>query len=284
MKSLIPAISRYLLRVLLLLLLFYLKSLVIRYQKDLDFAFPVVRSILQFAIFFVTINLITAALIVIYRLRKNIPFKYTDNVIVGINNVYYLILTIGVGMMILGFWGINVKELFTSLSIFAAAIAIIAKDFVSTIISGIILSFSNDINIDDYVKIGEHKGKIVDINIQKIVILNDDDDIIYLPNDKVLQSEIINYTKREIKKVNIDFEMSTQSFSSVEEIERQLADSLSEFSHWIEKGSYNIKIVDVKYDRLFLKFQYALTEVNRDIERTIRKKTIRLIANMVGNA
>lgn len=258
--------------------------MVIRYQKDLDFAFPVVRSILQFAIFFVTINLITAALIVIYRLRKNIPFKYTDNVIVGINNVYYLILTIGVGMMILGFWGINVKELFTSLSIFAAAIAIIAKDFVSTIISGIILSFSNDINIDDYVKIGEHKGKIVDINIQKIVILNDDDDIIYLPNDKVLQSEIINYTKREIKKVNIDFEMSTQSFSSVEEIERQLADSLSEFSHWIEKGSYNIKIVDVKYDRLFLKFQYALTEVNRDIERTIRKKTIRLIANMVGNA
>lgn len=282
MNSVAPALARYFLRFLLLATLIYAKSLVIAHQKDIEWAFPVLRSLLQFAIFFTIINLATAALIMVYRLRKNIPYKFSDNVILGINNIYYIIVGTGVIMMIFGFWGINVKELFTSLSIVAAAIAIIAKDFVSTIISGIILSFSNDINIDDYVKIGEQKGKIVDINIQKTVILNDDDDIIYIPNDKVLQSEIINYTKREIKKVNIDFEIAVERFTSVEDIEHQLAMSLSEFSHLIEEDSYNIKIVEVYFDKLILKFQYALKELNRDVERKIRKKTIRLIANMGG--
>ena len=44
--------------------------------------------------------------------------------------------------------------------------------------------FSKELNIDDYVKIGDYKGKILDINLSKVVLQNDDDDILYLPNDK----------------------------------------------------------------------------------------------------
>jgi len=118
--------------------------------------------------------------------------------------------------MILGFWGIDFKSLLTSLSIVAAAIAIISKDYVSGIISGIIISFSKEINIDDYVKIGDNTGKILEINLSKITLLNDDDDIIYIPNDKVYMSEIINYTKKEIKKVSIDFELSIKYHTTIE--------------------------------------------------------------------
>jgi small-conductance mechanosensitive channel len=272
---------RYMIRFSLLGGLYYLKNILENNKKGIDLAFPIFHSIVEFLILLTIVNIVTAALIMIYRLRKNIPYKFTDNVINGVNNLYYLIVTFGVIMMVLGFWGIDFQSLLTSLSIVAAAVAIISKEYVNGIISGIIISFSKEINIDDYVKIANHKGKILDINLTKVTLLNEDDDIIYIPNDKVYMSEIINYTKKEIKKVSIDFELNLDYHTTIESLEKSLVAALKDFDKYIEDGSYNVKIVDVYHDYLALKFQYKLKEVNIDIERLIRKKTIRLIANAI---
>ncbi len=277
----IQVIVRYLIRFSFLGGLYYLKNILENNKKGIDLAFPILHSIVEFLILLTIVNIVAAGLIMIYRLRKNIPYKFTDNVINGINNLYYLIVTFGVIMMVLGFWGIDFKDLLTSLSIVAAAIAIISKEYVNGIISGIIISFSKEINIDDYVKIANHKGKILDINLTKVTLLNEDDDIIYIPNDKVYMSEIINYTKKEIKKVSIDFELHLDYHTTIESLEKSLISALKDFDQYIEDGSYNIKIVDVHHDFLALKFQYKLKEVNIEIERLIRKKTIRMIANAI---
>lgn len=280
----VVVVVRYILRFLLLAVLLFVRKILDANKVPLDHLYFFLHSIVEFLLLLTIVNIVAALLIMVYRLRKNIPYKFTDNVINGINNLYYLIVTFGVIMMILGFWGIDFKSLLTSLSIVAAAIAIISKDYVSGIISGIIISFSKEINIDDYVKIGENKGKILDINLSKTTLLNDDDDIIYLPNEKVYMSEIINYTKKEIKKVSIDFELGIKYHTTIEQLENNLAESLKDFHQYIEPNSFNIKIVEVYHEYLSLKFQYKLTEVNREIERLIRKKTIRLIANSIKDS
>ncbi|MBK9736801.1 MAG: mechanosensitive ion channel [Saprospiraceae bacterium] len=275
-------ILRYVLRILLLsALLFCKKGLELNKTFIVSNLYDILHSIIEFFIFFTIVNIVTTILVIIYRLRKNIPYKFTDNVINGINNLYYIIVTFGIMMMILGFWGINFKDLLTSLSIVGAAIAIISKDFISSIVSGIIISFSKEINIDDYVKIGENKGKIIDINLSKVALLNDDDDIIYIPNDKVYLAETINYTKRELKKISIDFEIDLKYLVSIEDLETSISKSLKSFHKFIEPDSFNIKIVDVHHEYLVLKFQCKLIEVNREVERMIRKMAIRLIANSV---
>ena len=278
MKSIV---IKYIIRFFLLIVLFRLKKSLEQNRDDIDQLYSVLHSVIDFLLLFTIVNIVSAVLIMIYRLRKNIPYKYTDNVVNGINNLYYLIVTFGIILMILGFWGIDFMTLFTSLSIVAAALAIISKEYVSGIISGIIISFSKEINIDDYVKIGDNKGKILEINLIKITLLNDDDDVIYIPNDKVYMSEIINYTKKEIKKVSIDFDLSLQYHTTIEQLETNLSEDLKDFHQYIEEGSFNIKIVSVHHDYLSLKFQYTLKEVNREVERMIRKKTIRLIANSI---
>ncbi|MBK9257772.1 MAG: mechanosensitive ion channel [Saprospiraceae bacterium] len=276
-----PVIIKYIIRFLLLLILVFLKRFVIHNQALLGGAFPVVESIVEFLLFFTLVNIITAILIMFYRLRKNLPYKFTDNVITGINNVYYLIVTFGVIMMFLGFWKIDFNKLLTSISIVAAAIAIISKDYVASIISGIIITFSTDISIDDYVKIGDVKGKVLDINLTKVSILTDDDDVLFLPNEKVYTSEIINYTKREIKKVSIEFEMELNNFSTVSELESNLIASLVEFHHYIEHNSFYLKIVEINKDFIKFKFQYKLKESNVDVEKMIRRKTVRVLADSI---
>lgn len=274
-------VFRYVLRFGLLVVLFYFRSKLEVYKEWLGDGYNFFHPVVEFLLLLTFLNIFTAVLIMIYRLRKNIAYKFTDNVIIGINNLYYIIVFFGVIAMILGFWGKDFKSLLTTLSIVAAAIAIISKEYVSEIISGFIISFSKALNIDDYVKIGEHKGKILDIALNKTTLLNDDEDIIFIPNDKVYMSEIINYTKKDIRKVNLDFELSIENHTTIEELEEKLCQNIQDLMEYIEKDSVNIKVVKVYHDHLALKFQYKLKEVNREIENIIRKKTVRYIANVI---
>ncbi|MBK6363817.1 MAG: mechanosensitive ion channel [Saprospiraceae bacterium] len=273
---------KYLMRFVVLFILLYTKQELGEYENFLGKAYPILKSTLNFIILLVSINIFTALLIMVYRIRKKLAYKFTDNVIVGVNNVYYLIVTIGVIIMLFGFWGIDMGKLLTSLSIFAAALAIISKEFVASIISGIIISFSNDINIDDYVKIGNNKGKILDINLAKISLLNEDDDIIFIPNDKVYMSDIINYTRRDIKKVSIDFELDLLHLTSITSLEDALKNNIKEFLHLIEPNTVALKIVDIHKDYILFKFQFKLKEVNRELEKIIRKKTVRIIVDIIN--
>lgn len=277
-----PVIYKYILRFFVLFFLLYIKGEITNHEIFFGKAYPILHSTVNFLLLLIGINIVTAILIMVYRLRKKLAYKYTDNVIVGVNNIYYLIVTLGVITMLFGFWGIDMGKLLTSLSIVAAALAIISKEFVSSIISGIIISFSNDISIDDYVKIGTNKGKILDITLTKIILLNEDDDIILIPNDKVYMSEIINYTRRDIKKVSIDFELDIQMMSSVSALENSLKENLKEVLHLIEPETVSLKVVDIHKEYFVFKFQFKLKEVNRDLEKLIRKKTIRNIVDIIN--
>lgn len=212
-----------------------------------------------------------------YRKRHNLPFDKNDNVIYGLSNLYILLAVLFTIMTVLALMDVNYKALFTTLSIVAAAIAIVFKEYISEIISGFIISFSRQINNDDYVKIGEHKGKIIDINLAKTTLINEDDDVIILPNSKVFSSEIINYTQREIKKINTDFEISLDALESIEHLENELIESLKGFQKFIQKDSYNLKVVQIKKDFLQLKFQYVLHTVDRELERKIRRTVARKV-------
>jgi small-conductance mechanosensitive channel len=230
-----------------------------------------------FFIFLLSLRLLIRLLRWWYRRRNNMPAEKDDNVIYGLSNLYILLVVLFSGLTILALMGIEYKELFTTLSIVAAAIAIIFKEYISEIISGFLISFSRQINNDDYVKIGDHKGKIIDINLTKTTLINEDDDIIILPNAKVFSSEIINYTQREIKKINTEFEIGLDALESVEVLEEELKATLKNYGKYIQTDSYNLKIVQIKKDFLQMKFQYVLHKVDRELERTIRRIVARKV-------
>ncbi|MBK6949120.1 MAG: mechanosensitive ion channel [Haliscomenobacter sp.] len=153
------------------------------------------------------------------------------------------------------------------------------------IISGIIISFSsNEISVGDYLKIGTHKGKIIDLSLTKIAFLDEDDDIIFIPNTKVFSSEIVNYTKKQIRRVSIEFEAALTAVPSVEELEAYLTEALKDYHEYIEPGSFWLRVVDIRKDSLAMKFQYVLKQINRELELEIRRRTVRRIVRYVKSS
>ena len=241
------------------------------------------QSVLAFVIFYIAINFFSNASKYFYSKKNNIPINKKNNVHFGIENIANFTVGAGLFIMFLSIFGINPSELITSLTIVAAAFAILTKEYIVDFLSGVYLSFSNTFEINDFVKIDHQKGKIVEIGMLKIKILNDDDDIVIIPNSKVYYSEIINYTKRDLRLMTVDFQIALKYIDSIEQLEKEIILSLESFREYIEPKSYNLKVVEMKMDYLEVKFQYTLILVDMDLQRKIRKKTIREVFNFISS-
>ncbi|MFZ1676201.1 MAG: mechanosensitive ion channel domain-containing protein [Saprospiraceae bacterium] len=283
-----PIPGRYLFKLLIELVVFgflvFFHTISNKWLNNFPSIGQVVLVALRFFMFLIGASLLVRLLAMVYRGRKHLPYNKKDNVTVGLSNIFIMVIAVYGFLSTFALFGIEIYKIFTTVSIVAAAIAIISKDFIADIISGIVISFSKEISIDDFVKIGDHRGKIVDINIAKTALLNEDDDIIFMPNSTVFTSDVINYTKKQIKKTSIDFEVATSSIGSVEELEEQLIESLHEYHHLIEPNSYFLRVVNIKKDFLVLKFQYNLIQFSREMERQIKRKAVRSIVKNINLA
>ncbi len=260
------------------------------YMKYSDEAFSmkisnnnVLNSLVLFLIYVLVLRLSLNVVKVIYlgRLKIRGIDEKKDNIFAGFNNIYRLLFSLGLIITLFGFFGIDFRTLLTSLSIVAAAFAIISKEFINDLIIGIYNSFSKDFEIDDYVKIDNQKGKILEIGLLKLKLLNDDDVVVFIPNNKVYSNEIVNYTKRDIRLMSIDFQMDIRFVKSIEILEEELKNTLESFSEYIIENSYSLKIVEMKKDYLDFKFQYTLIQMDRDLQISIRKKTVRKVFSYI---
>jgi len=249
-----------------------------KYRGALDYYVDALASIATFLMFLDFVQFFTTWW---YRRRHKVQGE--DNFIIGVSHIYSLLLAVGLIIGILSLFQIQVRELFTSLSIIFAGLAILTKDYISNMINGMIMTFSGQLSIGDNIRIGEHRGKITDITLQNIHLLNDDDDIIYIPNNVVLNSEVVNYTKRSIKRTSIEFDIDLKHLKTVEELEKSLTEVLTPFLDVIKPDSYYLRVAEVRKDSISLKFQYILKEPNKDLERQIRRRTIRRLVEIISD-
>lgn len=253
----------------------------------LDFISYIARNqetsaILGFVIFLIVIDMLRKSLVYIYSKKKSLSTKTAENFNFGINNISKFLIGFGAIVTLFAFFGIDFKSLITSLSIVAAAIAIITKEYISDFIVGLYFSFSSNIEIGDYVKVDDIKGNILEIAMLKIKILNDDDALVIIPNSKVYNSDIVNYTKRDFRSLSIDFQIDINAIKNLELFEAELISSLDPFKEYLEPNSFNLKIEEMKKDSIDIKFQYTLKALDQSVQKKIRKNTVRHVFNYIS--
>jgi len=283
MKYVILALKAILLILLMLLyigeidvmpLLAMLKS---RYREPMSYYIDVLSGI---AIFLLLLDFVQFTIVWFYRRRTKL--RGEDNFIVGIGQLYSIILVIGLAVGLLSLFRIQIKEVLTSISIIFAGLVLLTKEYVSNVINGMIMTFSGELSIGDNIRIGQHRGKIVDITLQNIHLINDDDDVIYVPNNVALMTDIVNYTKRSVKRTSIDFEIDLKYLVTVEEMERNLVETLKPFQDLIKENSYYLRVAEVNRGSVTMKFQYILNEPNKELERAIRRKVVRRLVEIIS--
>lgn len=205
-----------------------------------------------------------------------------DNFTTGISQIARIVYSLLFAVIIMSLFAISVKEAITTLSLLAAALVLITKDYISNLINGMYMTFARIVNIGDTVKIADSKGKIIDITLSNVHLLNEDDDIVYIPNNNVFASQIINYTRRELKKSSIDFELDVNYIDQLEKLEREIIFALKDQQELILQDSMVLKVNGIKHDYCAFKFQYILNDpLNKEHDNRIRRQVIAYVMRQV---
>jgi small-conductance mechanosensitive channel len=224
---------------------------------------------------FLTIEAARLMTIAFYRPQGGVK---KDNFTAGLSQIARIVYSLIFGVLVLSMFSISMKEAITTLSLLAAALVLITKDYISNLINGMYMTFARIVNIGDTVKIADTKGKIIDITLSNVHLLNEDDDIVYIPNNNVFQGHIINYTRRELKKSSIDFELDIAQIEHLEKLEREIIYALRDLQDLIQSESMVLKVNSIKHQFCSFKFQYILNDtLNKEHDNRVKRQVIAFV-------
>ncbi len=194
-----------------------------------------------------------------------------DNFILGINRISSVLNTIFLLLAITFVFDANPLEFVTSITIVAAAIALLTKDYITNMINGLIIMFSDQLSLGDHVRIGDMKGRVMDITLINVVLQNEDDDIVIIPNSVVFTSIVLNQSKQNIRKLTIEFELDHKHPFTIRGLEERLRASIDAYSRSYSPESFSLKTMEIKKDFVQFKLQLLMPQTNRETERLIRR-------------
>jgi len=129
-----------------------------------------------------------------FKLDK-IVFPFLSKII----KITIVALTISV---VLDEWGYNVNGFIAGLGIGGLAFAFAAKDALSNVFGGLIIILDKPFSIGDYIRTSNVEGVVEDINFRSTKIRAIDKGLVTEPNSTLANSTIINWTKRDIRRLN----------------------------------------------------------------------------------
>lgn len=255
-------------------------------QRDLFKKYEVIGSISNAISLFLGANLLISIgwlVMISWYIRKNHLKRLTrDNFVLGINRISSVLNTIMALVSVMLLFGVNPIDMIVSVSFAAAAFALLSKDYVTNMINGLIIMFSDQLSLGDQIRVGEFKGKVLDITLINVVLQNDDDDLVLIPNSVIFSTMVLNQSKQNIKKLTIEFELDIKYQSSPDELEQTLKGVLRPFASNITENSFSLKILEIKKDLVHYKVQFLIPRPDKETERRMRRLLINTILSFSG--
>lgn len=119
--------------------------------------------------------------------------------------VYSLIkkgLKIGVFIIFLGYVGIDTAGIGAAIASIFVGIGLALQGSLSNLAGGVILLVLRPFNIDDYIETKEYSGTVESIGIFYTCLRTPDNKVIYVPNGELANNEIVNYSKKSIRRMD----------------------------------------------------------------------------------
>lgn len=230
--------------------------------------------ILRASIFLLSASLIIsfARFIVLrFYLKKTDEDKVQPNFVLGINRIATLLNVFATLISIMLAFGINPIQFLTSITIVAAAIAILTKDYITNIVNGLIIMFSDQLAVGDKVKIGNQKGFIQDITLINLVLKDDTGDTVIIPNNLALTVDVVNYSRNNSYQISIDAEITISPDFHLEKLDSLLLSVLKNHETSVVLESAFLSVLERKPTSLLIRYHFPLKMGSKSKELAIRQ-------------
>lgn len=160
-------------------------------------------------------------------IRKALDRSKLDEVLHPfIINCIRIVLWILVVITALNYVGIPVSAFLAALGAAGVAVALALKDSLGNFAGGILIILTKPFNKGDYIEDYQTSGQVEKIDLLYTTLLTFDNKVITIPNGKLANSTIVNYTKSESRRVDCTFSVTYQDdIIKVKEILHAVAES-----------------------------------------------------------
>jgi len=205
-------------------------------------------------------------------LRKRDDYKLQPNFILGVDRIAGILNSIALLISLMLAFGIRPLEFLTSITIVAAAIALLTKDYITNIVNGLIMMFSDQLEIGDKIQVGRHTGFIRDITLINLVLKNDSGEIILIPNNMALTTDVVNFSKNNTHQVIFDIEMSAINEIHLARLEEKLVSILQQSKETVFPEGAQLNVLERKADTVLVRFQFPIKTGEKASEISIKKE------------
>jgi|AntRauTorcE11897_2_1112592.scaffolds.fasta_scaffold07939_2 small-conductance mechanosensitive channel len=240
--------------------------------------------VMMFLAVSVVFNLVRFITITAYRTRNKLEAGQRDNFVLGVDSLTRLAVFIVVVAAALFIFGIAFQTVITSISLVAVALVLIFRDYISNYLDSFRLMFSTDYQLDDYIRVGEStKGIISDINFRATKLKTDEGDVLFIPNTKLMTSEVVNYSKTKFKRIIVPFSLPTEGVRSIVDFEDRIEEVvLAAFPDLVQKHKMFLRINNIEDWQTNFSFEVSVDHYNFTIEEQIIRVVYQAVLSQEG--
>lgn len=159
------------------------------------------------------------------RSRKQEETKHVDKTVYRtLGYIAKIGLKILVVLSLVAYLGIDTGAITALIASFGVGVGLAVNGTLSNLAGGMLLLFTRPFKDGDYIAANGYEGYVEDIFICNTKIRTNDNKIVYLPNGKLSTSEIVNYTEKNTRRVDLTYSISyADDFEKAEQIVKDVA-------------------------------------------------------------
>lgn len=222
------------------------------------------------------ISTIRFILISIYNTRQaKRPVR--GNFVLGINQLTAVLNVALFLVALMVVFGTNPIEFLTGMTIVAMAIAVTFRDYITNMISGLLIMFSDQLSVGDRIKVGNEKGSVEDITLSNIVLKNEEDDIVMVPNNFFYTQPVINLSVHRSQFFYVKFELPFGMAQHSDQLERDLSTFFSENPELAGPQDVPLLVEEMNKDAVKFKIELMAKSSSDRIHRKIENDVLKQI-------
>lgn len=139
------------------------------------------------------------------KVDKKLEAKLDPTLVRTIVNAGKILLDVLVVMALVGYLGIDTSGIAAVFASIGVCVGLAVNGALSNFAGGVLILITRPFKIGDYISAQGYEGTVEEIKVISTKIITLDNKAIYIPNGALSSGSIVNYTEKDIRRVDLNF-------------------------------------------------------------------------------
>jgi small-conductance mechanosensitive channel/CRP-like cAMP-binding protein len=112
-----------------------------------------------------------------------------------IDIINFIVLAVVAVAVLNGVFGVRLTGFLVTSTVLSAVIGLSLQDILSNLFAGLALQMERPYGVDDWIQVGEHTGRVTQMNWRALTIRSRNSDFVVIPNSTISKECVINYCR-----------------------------------------------------------------------------------------